>query len=338
MKAKIISALSILNKSLTEGIKNERLLKATKQSCAENTWFDIENVDIALKALSLWLKEETLIEFTNNYSFSQTPKTIAVICAGNIPAVGFHDMLCVLLSGNKFKGKLSSSDKYLLPAIADLLIEAEPLLKERIEFVEERLENFDAVIATGSNNTSRYFNYYFGKYPNIIRHSRSSIAIIGNKENITSQDYSLLISDVLTHKGQGCRNVSKIYIPKEFDFTPLIEATKKYTYLLDHNKYRNNYDYHNAIFIMNNISFIDSGVLLLFESQELFSPVSVLNYEYYENLENVIETLETEKENIQCIVSNTKKIKNSTPFGKAQTPTIYDFADNIDTMKFLNSL
>lgn len=338
MKSKIISAFSTLNQSLKEGIKNEKLLTSAKQSCLENPWFDIESVDLALKSLSSWLNEETLIEFTNHYSFTQKPKTIAVICAGNIPAVGFHDMLCVLLSGNKFQGKLSSNDKYLLPAIGELLIQAEPLLKERIEFVEGKIKDFDAVIATGSNNTSRYFNYYFEKYPHIIRHSRSSIAIIDNKENITPKDYSLLISDILTHKGLGCRNISKIYIPNQFDFTALIEATKEYANLLDHNKYRNNYDYHKAIFIMNNISFIDSGTLLIFESKELFSPVSVLNYEYYENLENVIETIENEKENIQCIVSNTKKIRNTIPFGKAQEPKINDFADNIDTMKFLNNL
>ena len=337
MKSKIISAFSSLSNKLDEGIKNEKLLKASTLSCAENTWFDMESVDYALKSLSSWLNKETLIEFTNNYSFTQNPKTIAVICAGNIPAVGFHDMLCVLLSGNKFYCKLSSSDKYLLPAIADLLIEAEPLLKERIEFAEGKIENFDAVIATGSNNTTRYFDYYFGKYPNIIRHSRSSISVLDSSE-LSQSNAKLLIDDVLTHKGQGCRNVSKIFIPKEFDFTPLIEASKEYAYLLDHNKYRNNYDYHKAIFIMNNIPFIDSGVLLFFESKELFSPVSVLNYEYYENLEDVISILETEKENLQCVVSNIPKIKNSIPLGKAQEPTIYDFADNVDTMKFLNTL
>lgn len=338
MKSKIISAFSTLNKSLNEGIKNEKLSKAIKQTCEENPWFDIKSVEYALKSLSSWLDKETLIEFTNHYSFSQNPKTVAVICAGNIPAVGFHDMLCVLLSGNKFQGKLSSNDKYLLPAIGELLIEEEPLLKERIEFIEGKIKNFDAVIATGSNNTSRYFNYYFEKYPHIIRHSRTSIAIIDNKETINPQDYSLLISDILTHKGLGCRNVSKIYIPKQFDFTPLVEATKEHSYLLDHNKYRNNYDYHKAIFIMNNIPFIDSGTLIFFEFQELFSPVSVLHYEYYENIDNVTKNIEQEKENIQCIVSNNKTIQNSIPFGKAQEPTIYDFADNIDTMAFLNTL
>lgn len=338
MKSKIISAFSTLNKSLKEGIKNEKLSKAIKQTCEENPWFDIISVEYALKSLSSWLNKENLIEFTNHYSFSQTPKTVAVICAGNIPAVGFHDMLCVLLSGNKFQGKLSSNDKYLLPAIGELLIEEEPLLKERIEFVEGKIKNFDAVIATGSNNTSRYFNYYFEKNPHIIRHSRTSIAIIDNKETIKPQDYSLLISDILTHKGLGCRNVSKIYIPKQFDFTPLVEATKEHAYLLDHNKYRNNYDYHKAIFIMNNIPFIDSGTLIFFESQELFSPVSVLHYEYYENIDLVTKAIEQEKENIQCIVSNNKTIQNSIPFGQAQQPTIYDFADNIDTMTFLNTL
>lgn len=334
MKSIIIKAFAILGKQLSEASTNEILIKASELSTKENTWFDKQSIDYALKAVSSWLKEDVLIEFTDKYEFNNNPKRVAVICAGNIPMVGFHDMMCVVLSGNIFYGKLSHSDKYLLPAIADILIQIEPLIKDRIIFEEDTLKDFDAVIATGSNNTSRYFDYYFKKYPNIIRHSRSSIAVLDN----SSIDYSLLISDILTHKGLGCRNVTKIYIPYDFDFSPLIKASQEYSYLLDHNKYRNNYDYHKAIFIMNNISFIDTCVLLLIEAKELFSAVSVLNYEFYDNIQTLTDKIELEKENIQRVVSNISSIEKAIPIGKAQEPSIDDFADNIDTMLFLESL
>ncbi len=334
MKSNIIKAFAILGKQLSEASTNEILIKASELSTKENTWFNKQSIDYALKAVSSWLKEDVLIEFTDKYEFNNNPKRVAVICAGNIPMVGFHDMMCVVLSGNIFYGKLSHSDKYLLPAIADILIQIEPLIKDRIIFEEDTLKDFDAVIATGSNNTSRYFDYYFKKYPNIIRHSRSSIAVLDN----SSIDYSLLISDILTHKGLGCRNVTKIYIPNDFDFSPLIKASQEYSYLLDHNKYRNNYDYHKAIFIINNISFIDTGVLLLLEAKELFSAVSVLNYEFYDNIQTLTDKIELEKENIQCVVSNISSIEKAIPIGKAQEPSIDDFADNIDTMLFLESL
>lgn len=334
MKSKIIKAFIGLKEQLSKGIENEILFKASELSIGENKWFDMQSIDYAIKAIAKWLEEDVLIEFTKMYKFNNNPKRVAVICAGNIPMVGFHDMICVLLSGNIFYGKLSHLDKYLLPAIADILIKIEPLMKERIFFEEDKLKNFDAVIATGSNNTSRYFDYYFEKYPKIIRHSRSCVAILDNSFSL----YSELISDILTHKGLGCRNVSKIYVPNGFDFSALIKASQEYNYLLDHNKYRNNYDYHKAIFIMNNISFIDSGVLLLLESKEVFSSVSVLNYEFYDNIQKLMEEIELEKDNLQCVVSNIDSLPNSIPIGKAQEPSIYDFADNIDTMKFLEKL
>lgn len=340
MRAKIISAFSSISNKLNRALENDKLETAIQKSCEENTWFDIESVVLALKSLSTWLSKDTLEDFSKKYSFTQNPKKIAVICAGNIPSVGFHDMLCVLLSGNYLLCKLSSLDKYLLPAIAELLIEEEPTIKDRIEFTQGRINNFDAVIATGSNNTSRYFDYYFGSYPNIIRHSRSSIAIIdkNTKETISNLEYSLLLDDILTYKGLGCRNISKIYISENFDFSPLIEESKKYNFLLNHNKYRNNYDYHKTIYIMNNVKFIDTGVLIILENQNLFSPVSVVHFEYYKDIEEVIKRIEIEKENIQCVVSNNQSIQNSIPFGQAQKPTIFDFADNVDTMAFLNSI
>ncbi len=334
MQSKIINAFSQIASVLDN--PSDELLMAVERSIMDNTWFDRKDTLLSLKAIGKWLDKDSLEGFCKRYKFNNNPKKVAIICAGNIPAVGFHDLLCVILSGNKVLCKLSSSDFHLLPAIVDELIKVLPEIKERVVFVKDKLEGFDAVIATGSNNTSRYFNYYFGKYPNIIRHSRSSCAIIRD----TNIDYNKLLADILTHKGLGCRNVSKIFIPKGFDFSPLIKASQEYSYLLDHNKYRNNYDYHKAIYIMNNIEFIDSGVLLLIESKDLFSPVSVLNYEYYDNIKDIEDRVLVEKDNIQCIVSDIESVGGikTINFGKAQQPEINDYADNIDTMLFLNSL
>lgn len=340
MKNKIISALSSISSKLSKGLEDTKLSVAIRKSYEDNPWFDANSIDLALKSIGKWLRKENLEAFTKNYSFANSPKRVAVICAGNIPAVGFHDMLCVLLSGHKLLCKLSSQDKYLLPAIAELLIEEEPTLIDYIEFAEDRIKNFDAVIATGSNNTRRYFDYYFGSYPNIIRHSRTSIGVIvdENKHNTVPVNYSLLMDDILTYKGLGCRNVSKIYVPENFDFTPLIEASKEYESFLDHNKYRNNYDYYKTIYIMNNVKFIDSGVLSILENKSLFNNVSILHFEYYKDIEDVIRAIEIEKDNIQCVVSNSRLISNSIEIGQAQNPKLNEFADNIDTMKFLNSI
>ncbi|MDD2577047.1 MAG: acyl-CoA reductase [Bacteroidales bacterium] len=334
MKSKIINALSELSPILNS--PNEKLIEAIELSVMENTWFDRDSVCLALKALAKWLNKEVLEEFCERYDFTDNPKTVAVICAGNIPAVNFHDLLCVLLSGNRALLKLSSLDNRLIPAIVEELVAIEPLIKDRVSFADGKINDFDAVIATGSNNTSRYFNYYFSKYPHIIRHSRSSIAVIQNNKI----DYKGLMADILTHKGMGCRNISKIFVPKGFDFSELIEASLDYKYLLDHNKYRNNYDYHKAIFIMNNVPFVDSQVLILFENKDLFSPVSILNYEFYDSLNDIENRIELEKDNIQCIVSDIESIGGikTINFGKAQQPEINDYADNIDTMLFLNSL
>ncbi|MBP1644833.1 MAG: acyl-CoA reductase [Bacteroidetes bacterium] len=334
MKLKIINALSDLAPFLN--CPNEKLNVAIDLSVKENPWFDRDSVCLALKALAKWFNKEVLEEFCDRYDFTDNPKTVAVICAGNIPSVNFHDLLCVLLSGNRALLKLSSLDNRLIPAIVDKLVEIEPLIRDKVLFAEGKIEGFDAVIATGSNNTSRYFNYYFSKYPHIIRHSRSSIAVIGDRDI----DFKGLMADVLTHKGMGCRNISKLFVPRGFDFMPLVEASKDYAFLMDHNKYRNNYDYHKAIFIMNNVAFVDSGVMLMMENKDLFTPVSVLNYEFYDNLKSVEDMVEMDKDNIQCVVSDIEFVggMKTIGFGKAQQPEIYDYADNVDTMLFLNSL
>lgn len=340
MKNKIISALSSISSKLSNGLEDEKLSVAIRKSYEDNPWFDANSIDLALKSIGNWLRKENLDAFTKNYCFAKDPKRVAVICAGNIPAVGFHDMLCVLLSGNKLLCKLSSQDKYLLPAIAELLIEKEPALRDYIEFAEDRIKDFDAVIATGSNNTRRYFDYYFGSYPNIIRHSRTSVGVIADETQPETSpiNYSLLMDDILTYKGLGCRNVSKLYVPEGFDFRPLIEASRHYESYLDHNKYRNNYDYYKTIYIMNNVKFVDSGVLSILENKSLFNNVSILHYEYYNDIEKVIKDIEIEKDNIQCVVSNSSLIPNAIEIGQAQNPKLNEFADNVDTMKFLNSI
>lgn len=331
MIEKIIISLTNLRKVLINPMENNQLSIAIEKAILENPWFDRESILYSLESIALWLDEATLREFVSNYTHKQNPKRVAVICAGNIPMVGFHDMLCTLLSGNIFIGKLSSNDSSLLEAIGSILCDYEKELKERIFFTKSKLEYFDAVIATGSNNTFMYFEYYFGKYSNIIRRSRTSIGVLDKKDT----DFSGLVLDILTHKGLGCRNISKIFIPMDFDFLPLIKAFESHLSLLEHNKYRNNYEYHKAIYIMNNISFIDTQTNLLVESSELFSPVSVVYYTYYNDISEVIDYINTNTQNIQCVVSNIDRIEGRIEFGKAQSPSINDFADNVDTMDFL---
>jgi len=342
MKDTIIKNLSLLGKELEQGNKTPFLQEAIKKSCAANTWFSIKDIDYQLKGISLWLKENTLREFCSNYSFAKKAKTIAVICAGNIPAVAFHDLLCVILSGNAFLAKLSGDDQYLLPAIFNRLCQLYPTLSERINFTKERINSqstdlkslFGGVIATGSTNSSLYFEYYFKDLPHIIRHARSSVAVLDGKE----KDYSPLMQDILTHKQRGCRNVCKVFVPTGFCFDKITIASKEYSFLLDENRYRNNYDYHKAMFIMNAVKHIDTSVLLFLESTNLFAPVAVVNFEYYTCLQTVQNYLQENADNIQCIASNIPQITKAIPLGSAQKPQITDFEDGVDTMSWLCNL
>lgn len=334
MTNNLVSSLSKLQKILENPFENETLYKAAQNTIVSNPWFDLESINYSLKSVSSWLNTPVLQNFLKNYKPQNQAKKIAVICAGNIPIVGFHDMLCVLLSGNVFLGKTSSGDKYLLPAIGEILSEIDKEFKDKVFFTETKIENFDAVIATGSNNSNMYFEYYFGKHPNLIRHSRTSIGVLNGKE----KSLDLIASDMLTHKGLGCRNISKVFIPNNYDFTPLMISLEKYSHLLDHNKYRNNYDYYKSIYIMNNISYIDTGNCILLENKELFSPVSVVYYTYYNDISKVNEYIKENQTHIQCIASEIIEIQDSIPLGEAQTPKINDFPDNIDTMEFLCNL
>lgn len=306
-----------------------------------NPWFTEENVRNAVEAIALSLNPELIADWISHYlpDLNKTKNTqrIAVIMAGNIPMVGFHDMLCVLISGNKFIGKLSSDDKLLLPFIAKILISIEPEFAESIEFTTEQLKTFDAVIATGSNNSARYFEYYFGKYPTIIRKNRNSIAVLTGTE--TTEELNLLGNDIFQYFGLGCRNVSKLFVPIGYKFDTFYESIFGFKEILHNNKYANNYEYNRTVYLMSsNPSLLDNNLLLLKEDTSYTSPIGVLFYEFYETIEKLNLRLECEFEQIQCIVSNSKEIKNAILFGNAQCPQLTDYADRIDTMKFLIEL
>lgn len=301
-----------------------------------NPWFTRGNILYALESISFMLESNKLDKWINHYDLSHSihrPLTVGAVLAGNIPMVGFSDFLCVLISGHVFLAKLSSKDKQLFPLISDILVEIEPGFKNRIIFAEEKLKDFDIVIATGSNNTSRYFEYYFGKYPNIIRKNRSSVAVLDGNEK--DEELVLLGNDILIFFGLGCRNVSKIYLPEKYSPVRILEKLENFSHLGYHNKFANNYDYNKSIYLMNNISFLDNGFLLFKEDDGMFPPVSVVYYEYYKNFDEVKDKIKNQSEGIQCIVSRKGLIEESVEFGESQQPGLSDYADNIDTMEFI---
>jgi hypothetical protein len=290
----------------------------------------------AIKAWGNLLNYENLTKWLTPYqrSVQTEPKIVAIIIAGNIPLVGFHDLLCVLISGNKALIKLSSDDSELMKWTIEQLIAIEPEFKDLIAFAEERqLKNFDAVIATGSNNTNRYFEYYFKDKPNLLRRTRNSLAIINGNE--TELELDSLADDVFFYFGLGCRNVSKLLLPRGYNLEPLFLAFEKYKDIINHNKYANNYTYHKAIFLMNLTPHLDNGFLILKQDDGLASPLSVLLFSFYDNEEEVKAYLETNKEIIQCGVGTADYLVD---FGKSQQPELWDYADGIDTMEFLKNL
>lgn len=303
---------------------------------AHNGWFTEENVQFALKSWSEALSEKNIEKWVERYSISEaTPKTIGIVMAGNVPLVGFHDFISVLISGNKVLGKLSSNDAVLLPFLAEKLTAIEPGFRDRIAFTEEKLENFDAVIATGSNNTARYFDYYFGKYPNIIRKNRNSVAVLTGNE--TPEQLQGLADDVFRYFGLGCRNVSKLYLPKDYNFDTFFNAMFSWKHVINDTKYINNYDYNKAVYLMSDIALLDNEFMLLKEDSGFSSPISVVFYEYYDSLPALEKHLSENEADIQCVVSQAG-LKNELPFGSTQTPQLWDYADGVDTMEFLLSL
>jgi hypothetical protein len=312
---------------------NEVQLKEAKQNAFEkNQWFTPEFIDLALQNISdEFLNESKLREWVKHYCIDDTisPEKLGIVMAGNIPLVGFHDFLCAFIVGHHQIIKLSEKDEVLMKHIIAQLIEWNPEVIDYVS-VADRLNNCTAYIATGSNNSSRYFDYYFGKYPSIIRKNKTSVAVLSGNE--TEQQLNSLVDDVNIYFGLGCRNVTKIWVPEGYDFVPLITAFKKYNYFGDHTKFRNNYDYNLALLIMNNKFYMTNDSVILVENENIFSPVSELHYSFYKNeneLRNGLQTLDS----IQCIVS-----EKDIPFGESQAPSLMNYPDGVDTMQFLLSL
>jgi hypothetical protein len=305
-----------------------------------NAWFDEANVRRMMFSLGESLREEKLEKWLGMYKPTidekKASKTVAVIMAGNIPAVGFHDLLSVLITGNKLLVKLSTDDNKLIVAMTELLIQIEPDFDEYIQYTTEPLKSFDAIVATGSNNTSRYFDYYFSQYPHIIRKNRNGIAVIKGGESEAALE--LLASDIMDYYGLGCRNVSKIFVPENYDFMNLLDVIAKRKEVTENHKYFNNYEYNKAIFLVNGKQHYDTGNLLITEETAIASPISVLHFEYYSNVDDLKKMIESESEKIQCVLTNADDIKNNVPFGKSQQPELWDYADGVDTLDFLLNL
>lgn len=316
--------------------KYAELDNLVEQCYLYNGWFSKDYVLKALQGIILLLEENKLIEFCKQINKTKTPRTVAVIMAGNIPAVGFHDFLCVLLSGNKILIKPSSDDKFLITFFAEFLIEAEPLFKDRILFTDGRLTNFNAVIATGSNNSSLYFEKYFGKYPHIIRKNRTSVAVLSGNE--TTQELNLLGNDIFDYYGLGCRSVSKLYVPKGYNFATFYESIFSFSEIVQNKKYGNNHEYNRAVYLLNQEKFLDNNFLIIKESNTLHSPIAVLFYEYYESVEEVSKKIKDLEEQLQCVVSSIKLPVKTISLGYSQSPVINDFSDNVNTLHFLNNL
>jgi len=338
---KFLAQFSENSSSKNEGVLHNDLyydafvdLIALSQS--HNGWYTKEQVYFAIQSWAEALTEVNLMNWLAAYDLKQiNSKTVGLILAGNIPLVGFHDFLSVLISGHSVLVKTSSNDQHLLPFLANYLIAVEPDLKNKITFIDGKLENFDAVIATGSNNTARYFEYYFKDKPSIIRKSRNSVAVLNGQE--TTAQLIALGDDIFRYFGLGCRNVSKLFVPKGYDFTAFFEAIFEYQDVIHYEKYANNYDYNKAVFLMSNFKLLDNGFLTIKEDTSHASPISSVFYEYYENLQEVENRLSADQERIQCIVSN-DLVKNSIPFGTTQKPKLWDYADGIDTLSFLSKI
>lgn len=314
-----------------DAIYSGRFEKLIEKQQYVNPWFTPENVRLALSAISTNLTHEKIMEWTRKYpalEYTAEPSTIGIVMAGNIPLVGFHDFLSVLISGNRVLAKTSSKDPELPVALAQILIEINDGFEKMIEFTDGFLKNFDAVIATGSNNTSRYFEYYFGKYPNLIRKNRNSIAILTGSED--DSELEKLGEDIFSYFGLGCRNVSKLYLPEDYNIDKLKTSWVKYSELINHTKYGNNYDYHKAVFMVNREAFDDCGHFILKEEKGLASPVSVIFYEFYRRDEDFSSLIGSDMDKIQCIVG-----KGMVEFGKTQWPELWNYADNIDTIEFI---
>ncbi len=322
----IINSKSDVNK-----LKYDKLFEASEY----NEWFTHEHIKFALSAISENLSKKNIDAWLGRYSNieSTAKKRVGVVAAGNIPLVGFHDLLCVLMAGHELIIKMSSKDDKLMAAVIDLLFEINPKFKYLIFFAEGQLKNFDAIIATGSDNTAKYFEYYFSKYHNIIRKNRNSVAVLTGNES--EEELKLLADDIMMYFGLGCRNVSKLFLPKGYDIQLVFRQLYAYRHFADHNKFANNYTYNKSIYLMNKVSFWENGFTILTEDSAMSSPISVVYFEYYNSVDEVKKRLEIDRDKIQCVVASPDLIPGSVDFGMAQKPQLWDYADNVDTMQFL---
>ena len=319
----------VLNNNLFfDGFKHQ--LKLAKE---HNGWFTDKNIIFALQSWSNALIKSNINKWLDKYNFNiKNPKTIAIIMAGNIPLVGFHDFLSVLISGHNVLVKQSSNDKHLLPFLAKYLEVVEPKLKGKIKFTEEKLEGFDAVIATGSDNTARYFEYYFKDKPSIIRKNRNSVAVLTGNE--TNEQLEALSEDIFRYYGLGCRNVSKLFVPKDYNFDTFFNAIYKWHPIINEAKYANNYDYNKAVYLMSEFDMLENGFMMIKEDESYASPIATLFYEHYNSIEELQQKLITDSDKIQCVVANGFS-ENEIVFGQTQNPQLWDYADNADTIEFL---
>ena len=324
-----ISAFSMLGKEL-DSLDEDAFQSLAFRAKNENAWFTVDSVRMAVRGITSWLDAGKLLAWTSGYNLNTQSRTIAIVMAGNIPLVGFHDFLCVLMAGHTVMIKVSSKDTVLIRYIIEALVRIEPRFADRI-IVADQLKGFDAIIATGSDNTSRYFEYYFAKYPHIIRRNRTSVAVINGDER--REELAALGNDVFSYFGLGCRNVGKVFLPSGYETSQLLDAWRTHQDIVHHHKYCNNYDYQKSVLLVAQLPFLDSGFVMLQPNEKLFSPLSVVYYEFYDDEESLAKKLLASEDKIQCIVSKKGEIK----FGQSQFPSLSDYADRIDTMSFVTS-
>jgi hypothetical protein len=317
----------------------QKLVELLPALFSRNGWYSEKNVRHRLSTIASGLQKEVLDSWISVYEIGDdvNAKNVGVILAGNIPLVGFDDFRCVLISGNKFTGKIPSDDKILLPLVSEILLELEPRFAEQVVFEDNQLKNIDAIIATGSNNSARYFEHYFAKYPHIIRGNRNGVAVLTGTES--KEQFELLGEDIFRYFGLGCRSVTKLFVPENYTFNLFFESIYKFgEEMLNNNKYMNNYDYHKTLYLLSSIPLLDNNFLLLKEDNGISSPPGVVFYERYSSLKNLSEKLEKEKELLQCIVGENSGIKNAISFGTSQLTKPSDYADGVDVMNFLKNL
>jgi len=332
-----INAFVLLGQEMNQMAQNPELQSELFTSIYNhNKWFDQKHLCYALEQWSEQLTHEHLIDWLSPYQDALNGgKTIGLVLAGNIPLVGFHDILSALISGHEVVCKLSSKDPILTKFILDKLIAIEPQFKQSIQWTEGTLEGFDGVIATGSNNSAMHFKHYFKNYPSIIRKNRTSVALLQGDE--TPDQLSALSHDICRYYGLGCRNVSKLYVPKNYDFQPLFGAIYQYGHFMQHDKYMNNYDYNKAVYLMGQVPLLDNEFLLLKEDSGLVSPISTVFYEYYDDKLALKQQLDNLKDSIQCVVGVDPDLC-TVNFGQTQCPALMDYADGVNTLAFMNSL